>query len=74
MLKTVLKKYSKETAAAALILLTGNAMAAGPDYSPVTAGVDWASAITGALALAALLMALYGAIKGAKILIGMVRS
>lgn len=49
-------------------------MAAPPDYSTMTSGIDWATAITGALALGALLLALYGAIKGAKILIGMVRS
>lgn len=49
-------------------------LAAGPDYSTMTTGIDWATAITGALALGALLLALYGAIKGAKILIGMVRS
>lgn len=49
------------------------AFAVGPDYSTITAGVDWASAITGILAVAALLVGVYGAVKGARILIGMVR-
>ena len=61
-------------AAAIGVLATQHAFAAGPDYSTMTTGIDWASAITGALALGALLLSLYGAIKGAKILIGMVRS
>lgn len=67
-------KRSLGAAAAAGVLATQQAYAAGPDYSTMTTGIDWATAITGALALGALLLALYGAIKGAKILIGMVRS
>lgn len=73
----VARKFgSKVVAGSALVLAAGSAMAAAtpPDYSTMTSGIDWSSAITGALGLGALLLALYGAIKGAKILIGMVRS
>lgn len=72
----VARKFgSKVVAGSALVLAAGSAMAAGgPDYSQMTSGLDWASAITGALGLGALLMALYGAIRGAKILLGMIRS
>lgn len=61
------------TAALASALVAQAAFAAGPDYTTITAGIDWASVITGILAVAGLLVGLYGAVKGARILIGMVR-
>lgn len=71
MSKRFIRHISIGTLAAALT--AQQAFAEGPDYSQVTSGIDFATAITGALALAALLGALYGAIKGAKILLAMVR-
>lgn len=61
------------TASLAAALVSQTAFAAGPDYSVITAGIDWASVIVGILAVAGLLVGLYGAVKGARILIGMVR-
>lgn len=57
------------TAAAA-----GSAAAAGPDYTTITAAIDWGSVVTGVLAVAALVAAVYVAIRGAKMLLGMIRS
>ncbi len=49
------------------------AAAAGPDFSTLTSGIDFSTVSTGILAVAATLITVYVAIKGAKILIGMVR-
>lgn len=49
------------------------AAAAGPDFSTLTSGIDFSTVTTGILAVAATLITVYVAIKGAKILIGMVR-
>lgn len=51
----------------------GTAAAAGPDFTPITAGVDWASVITGILAVAALAAGVYVAVRGSKMLLGMIR-
>lgn len=51
-----------------------SAMAAGVDFSPITAGVDWSTVITGILAVAALAAGVYVAVKGAKMLLGMLKS
>jgi hypothetical protein len=69
------KRFIKHIAAGTLAsaVVAQSAFAAGPDYSAVTSGIDFSTAIVGALALAALMGALYGAIKGAKILLGMIR-
>jgi hypothetical protein len=45
----------------------------GPDYSALTSGVDFSSTITAVLSVAALLVGLFLAVRGAKIVIGMVR-
>lgn len=44
-----------------------------PDFSTLTSGIDFSTVTTGVLAVAATLITVYIAIKGAKILIGMVR-
>jgi hypothetical protein len=49
------------------------AVAAGPDYTALTTGVDFTSTIAAVLAVAALLVGLWLAVRGAKIVIGMVR-
>lgn len=74
MFKNLKSKIVAVTLAAVSMGGTQVALAVPPDYSTMTAGVDWSSAIVGALALGGLLLGLYGVIKGAKILIGMVRS
>lgn len=51
----------------------GSAAAAGPDFSPITGAVDWGSVVTGILAVAALAAAVYVAVRGAKMLLGMIR-
>jgi hypothetical protein len=45
----------------------------GPDYSALTSGVDFTSTIAAVLAVAALLVGLFLAVRGAKIVISMVR-
>ncbi|MGS1041439.1 hypothetical protein [Burkholderia glumae] len=52
---------------------TIDAHAAGTDFSTLTSGIDFSTVTTGILAVAATLITVYVAIKGAKILIGMVR-
>jgi hypothetical protein len=47
--------------------------AGGPDYTALTSGVDFTSTIAAVLAVAALLVSLFLAVRGAKIVIGMVR-
>ncbi|MBP4045190.1 hypothetical protein [Chromobacterium violaceum] len=45
----------------------------GPDLTPLTSVVDFGTVITAVMAIAGLLAGVYVAIKGAKIVIGMVR-
>lgn len=61
--------------AAALVAPVSFAQAAtgGPDYTALTTGVDFTSTIAAVLAVAALLVGLWLAVRGAKIVIGMVR-
>lgn len=59
---------------AASLSLVPAAFAAGPDFSAVTAGVDFSTVVTGVMAVAALVAAVFVAIRGAKMLIGMIRS
>ncbi len=54
-------------------LLPAFAFATPVDLSPLTAAVDFSSVTTAVLAIAALLMAVYVAIKGTKIVLHMVR-
>lgn len=49
------------------------AAGSGPDLTPLTSVVDFGTVITAVLAVAGLLAGVYVAIKGAKIVIGMVR-
>lgn len=60
-------------AAAALVAAAPFVQAAGPDYTALTTGVDFTSTIAAVLAVAALLVGLWLAVRGAKIVIGMVR-
>lgn len=49
------------------------AAAASPDFSTLTSGIDFSTVTTGILAVAATLITVYVAMKGAKILMSMVR-
>lgn len=66
--------FKKIASLAALSTVATGAMAAtGPDLTPLTSVVDFGTVITAVLAIAGLLAGVYVAIKGAKIVIGMVR-
>ncbi|AMM14994.1 hypothetical protein AX768_13710 [Burkholderia sp. PAMC 28687] len=68
-------KIGGRFAVLAAVVGVGEARAAttGPDFSTLTSGIDFSSVTTGVLAVAATLITVYVGIKGAKILIGMVR-
>ncbi|EEG06924.1 major capsid protein [Pseudogulbenkiania ferrooxidans] len=65
--------FKKIAFLAALSTVATGALAAGPDLTPLTSVVDFGTVITAVLAIAGLLAGVYVAIKGAKIVIGMVR-
>ncbi|PLY44074.1 hypothetical protein CSZ94_06930 [Janthinobacterium sp. ROICE36] len=73
-------KFSSLTNKAALIVSTALAapmvMAGptGPDLTPLTSAIDFSTVITAVLAIAGLLATVYLAIKGAKIVLGMLKS
>lgn len=45
----------------------------GPDLTPLTSNIDFSTTITAVLAIAGLLATVYLAIKGSKIVLGMIR-
>ncbi len=49
------------------------AAATGPDLTPLTSTVDFGTVITALLAIAGLLASVYVAIRGAKVVLGMIR-
>ncbi len=49
------------------------AHAAGPDFTTLTTAVDFSTVITAVLAVAALLAAVYVAMKGARLVLGFIR-
>lgn len=61
------------TSVTALVLST-QSQADAWDYSTITSGVDFGSIGTGVLAVAAILAAVYAGIKGARIVLGFLRS
>ncbi|MFM2466663.1 major capsid protein [Paraburkholderia sp. RL17-368-BIF-A] len=72
------KQLNKMAARASLIAMgvaaaEAHAATAAPDFSTLTSGIDFSTVTTGVLAVAATLITVYVGIKGAKILIGMVR-
>lgn len=66
-------RFAQKLALAAAVSVPAVSFAAGPDYSTVTAAVDFGSVVTGVLAIAALAAGVYVAVKGAKMVIGMIR-
>jgi len=75
-LRTQLKKYAGYGALAAtgLTVSAQSQAADGWDYSTLTSGIDFASIGTGVLAVAAMLAVVYAGLKGAKIVLGFLRS
>lgn len=63
-------RYLPVVAAASLANLS---YAAGPDFTSLTSSVDFASTTTAVLAVAGLSAAVFMAIKGAKIVLGMIK-
>jgi hypothetical protein len=66
----------KKLFAAAAVAVTAPAVfAAGeaPDYSSLTSSLDFSTVATGAMAIGAAVIGMYAAIKGVKIVIGMVK-
>lgn len=71
-----MKLFNKAKAVVALAVLTAvsfGAVAAPPDYTTMTSQVDFGTVITGFLAIGAILMVMYVAHKGVKLIIGMLR-
>lgn len=70
-------KLNKKIALGAVVAtaaVAANAQAAGPDFTTLTTAIDMSSVSTAVLAVAATMVAVYIAIKGAKIVLRMVRS
>ena len=59
--------------AAGTLLVPFPAHAEAPDFSQLTSGVDFSSVITAVMAVGVVLMGVYVAIKGARIVLSMVR-
>jgi hypothetical protein len=57
----------------AAIVMASVASAAGPDLSPLTSVVDFSTVVTALLAISGLLAGVYVAIRGAKIVLSMIK-
>lgn len=70
-----IKRISRDLALAVPFIAAASAShAAGWDYSTLTADVDFGTVAGGVLAVAALLAVVYAGIKGARIVLGFLRS
>lgn len=70
-----MKKYAAVAAVSVTALaVSGQSNAAGWDYSTLTDGVDFSTIAVGVLAVAAMLAAVYAGIKGARVVLGFLRS
>jgi len=74
MLKSMKKQVAIAAAAGIALAVSAQSQAAGWDYSTLTDGVDFSTIATGVLAVAAMLAAVYAGIKGAKVVLGFLRS
>ncbi len=69
------KKYGViAVGSAGLMAVSAQSHAAGWNYSTLTDGVDFSTIATGVLAVAAMLAAVYAGIKGARVVLGFLRS
>lgn len=75
MLQVLKSKVARGTALISGALLTpvAFAQATPPDFSTLTSSIDFSTVITGVMAVAAVMVGVYVAIKGAKIVLQMVR-
>ncbi len=67
------KNVQRGLALVGAIAVSGSALAAGPDLTPLTGAVDFGTTITAVLAIAGLLAGVYIAIKGARTVLGMIK-
>lgn len=74
MIKQMKKLGAAALAVPATALVASPVFADGWDYSGITTGIDFSTIATGVLAVAALLAAVYAGIKGARIVLGFLRS
>jgi len=74
-MKNQFKKYAAVAGTSVTALaVSAQSHAAGWDYSTLTDGVDFSTIATGVLAVAAMLAAVYAGIKGARVVLGFLRS
>lgn len=74
MFKQIKKHAAIAATATTALAVSSQSYANGWDYSTLTAGVDYTSIGTGVLAVAAMLAAVYAGIKGARVILGFLRS
>lgn len=74
MIKQLKTKAVALVALPASFVLASNSYAEGWDYSALTTGIDFSTIAVGVLAVAALLAGVYAGIKGARIVLGFLRS
>ena len=67
------KNIQRGLAMVGAIVLSGSAMAAGPDMTGLTSAVDFGTVTTAVLAIAGLLAVVYVAVKGASIGLAMLK-
>lgn len=67
------RQANKLAAMAGSVVVSGSAMAAGPDMTDLTAAVDFGTVTTAVLGVAAALITVYIAFKGAKLVIAAVK-
>lgn len=74
MFKQIKKHAAIAATATTALAVSSQSYANGWDYATLTAGVDYTSIGTGVLAVAAMLAAVYAGIKGARVILGFLRS
>ncbi|MGU1090307.1 hypothetical protein ACSEOL_31450 [Pseudomonas aeruginosa] len=73
-LKKLFVRGGSAVAVGAALVVSQSASAAGWDYSGLTSDIDFSTIATGVLAVAALLASVYAGIKGARVVLGFLRS
>ncbi len=73
-MKSKIKKYAAVIGTSATALVVSAQSHAAWDYSTLTDGIDFSTIATGVLAVAAMLAAVYAGIKGARVVLGFLRS
>ena len=67
------KNIQRGLVAVGVLVSTSSAMAAGPDMSTLTAAVDFSTVQSAIMSIAGLLAVVYVAIKGTRIVLGIIR-